>query len=91
LQVVENAAEEYIKNPPNNLNLADPTEQSRTNDLIGARDTAPVRPIRSNWDCLTAPDWPPACMHVQISDGPTAAEQERAKKLAAELDKKGTL
>jgi hypothetical protein len=30
-------------------------------------------------------------MHVQISDGPTAAEQERAKKLAAELDKKGTL
>lgn len=36
-------ADAWLKNPPNNLNLADPSEQSRTNDLIGARDTQPVR------------------------------------------------
>ncbi|KAK4052923.1 hypothetical protein OIO90_004199 [Microbotryomycetes sp. JL221] len=27
---------------PNNLGLADPTEQSKTNDLIGARNTGPI-------------------------------------------------
>ncbi|KAM0752413.1 hypothetical protein T439DRAFT_207396 [Meredithblackwellia eburnea MCA 4105] len=38
----KNPAEDYIKFPPNNLNLLDPRQQSRTEDLIGARNTEPI-------------------------------------------------
>ncbi|SCV68636.1 BQ2448_757 [Microbotryum intermedium] len=41
-RVVVNMADEFMKHPPNNLNLADPREQDRASDLIGARDTEPV-------------------------------------------------
>ncbi|KAL8284110.1 hypothetical protein RQP46_004859 [Phenoliferia psychrophenolica] len=38
-----NIHDDYIKNPPNNLGLADPSEQSRTNDLIGKEGTETAR------------------------------------------------
>ncbi|SGY32969.1 BQ5605_C002g01428 [Microbotryum silenes-dioicae] len=41
-RVVVNMADEFMKHPPNNLNLADPREQDRASDLIGARNTEPV-------------------------------------------------
>ncbi|GAA5908925.1 uncharacterized protein JCM6883_002555 [Sporobolomyces salmoneus] len=31
-----------LKNPPNNLGLADPREQDRSNDLVGSQNTEPV-------------------------------------------------
>ncbi|GAA6024513.1 hypothetical protein JCM11491_006682 [Sporobolomyces phaffii] len=54
--------EDPLKNPPNNLGLADVRDQDRTNDLIGSQNTQPV------------------------SDGPTKADQEKAAKLAKELN-----
>ncbi|GAA5879377.1 hypothetical protein JCM5296_003319 [Sporobolomyces johnsonii] len=40
--VVTGVNDEYMKNPPNNLDLADPSEQDRASDLIGARNTEPI-------------------------------------------------
>ncbi|GAA6064537.1 hypothetical protein JCM10212_005641 [Sporobolomyces blumeae] len=33
----------WIKDPPNNLGLEDPSQQSRTNDLIGSQNTEPTK------------------------------------------------
>ncbi|KAK4705457.1 hypothetical protein P7C70_g751, partial [Phenoliferia sp. Uapishka_3] len=38
-----NIHDDYIKNPPNNLGLKDPSEQSITNSLIGVEGTETAR------------------------------------------------
>ncbi|GAA6019040.1 hypothetical protein JCM10207_006297 [Rhodosporidiobolus poonsookiae] len=40
--VVNNLAEQYIRDPPNNLGLDDPREQDRASDLIGSQTTEPI-------------------------------------------------
>ncbi|GAA5914071.1 hypothetical protein JCM6882_001841 [Rhodosporidiobolus microsporus] len=40
--VVYDAVERDLKNPPNNLDLADPREQDRAADLVGSQTTEAI-------------------------------------------------
>jgi len=89
-KVIENASEEYIKNPPNNLNLADPSEQSRANDLIGNQNTLPVIPTRF-YQLYRKTCTDSHALALQIADEQSAAEKARVKKIATELELKGNI